>query len=786
MSSENSNLDKNPSINFSSDETQKSLRIEKMKKLQELGFDPFTPSSQRDFSLSFIKFWFDFVHKFDLDKLYEGDEPDLYNLDYFLQQVLFPRSLLERMEDKLQLRHTVREMGLDPDKDGSDFEDEYEDNILDEARSLLPNLLTLNDDDKMFLLREYLKFSGDEENPGNDDLHITFLPHQKVTLVGRLKSKRVSGKIAFGTIEDEKNPDGFQFIFKQDLLESSQNLKLKNWPEGGSLTFENYKDLIDEGDYIQAYGKLDYSQRGEPSLFVEQFTILTKALRPLPEKLEDKELKFRQRYLDMRVNPEVRDLLTAKSRFWTATKDFMDDHGFTQVFMPVMQETTGGAEANPFVTHHDALDEDFYLGISPELHLKRMIVGGFEKVYDIGKNFRNEGIDDEHLQEFLRVEFYWAYATHDDLMDFTENLMKHAIKEAFGTLQLQYKPRDKEGNFTGENIFVDWEKPWPKMPYYDFIQHFSGIDLRQYKTVDELKKLATELGIKVDETDTFGRLTDMIYKKVARPKCIQPVWMTDVPTRLSPLAKRDPKNPETTLRSHLLAYGSELTNGFAELNDPIDQLERFTEQQMARDNGDEEAMMTDMDFVNALEIGLPPTVGFAYSDRLFDLLANKTMREATAFPLLKKLGNNKNLAKGKETRVLHTVILDTPEIPNWVKMNTVAHLSASFAARNGSNLIDIDSSLSNDSVKIPMNISDAIIIKKSTSSNQLLELKNLAENEGLTVVCFTKDMQESSNDKIVSKNHLEKKAADILWLGIAVYGERKLVEQMTQGFELME
>lgn len=771
--------------NFSSDETQKEIRIQKMKKLQELGFNPFTPSSRRDFTLGFVRFWFDFVHKFDLNKIYEDGEIDLYSLDYFLQQVLFPRSLLERMEDKLQLRHTVREMGLDPDKDSSDFEDEYEDNLLDEARSLLPNLLTLNDDQKMSLLRDYLKFSGDEENPGNDDLKITFVPNQTVVLAGRLKSKRVSGKIAFGTIEDEENPEGFQFIFKQDLLENNTKEKLKNWPEGGSLTFENYKDLLDEGDYIQAYGKLDYSQRGESSLFVEQFTILTKALRPLPEKLEDKEIKFRQRYLDMRVNPEVRELLTAKSRFWTATKEFMDDHGFTQVFMPVMQETTGGAEANPFVTHHNALDEDFYLGISPELHLKRMVVGGFEKVYDIGKNFRNEGIDDEHLQEFLRVEFYWAYATHDQLMDFTEELMKYSIKEAFGSLQLQYKPRNNEGNFTGQEIFVDWEKPWPRMPYYDFIKHFSGIDLREYKTVEDLQKLATELGIKYGEADGFGRLTDLIYKKVARPKCILPVWMTEVPTRLSPLAKRDPNNPEITLRSHLLAYGSELTNGFSELNDPIDQLERFTEQQQARDNGDEEAMMTDMDFVNALEIGLPPTVGFAYSDRLFDLLANKTMREATAFPLMKKLGNNKNLAKGKQTNVLHTVVLDTPEIPNWMKMNAVAHLSASFAARGGSNLIDIDSTLSKDSLKIPMNIGDAIIVKKAITSSSLLELKHLAENAGLTVVCFTKDMQESSNDKIVQQGHASKKADEILWLGIAVYGERKQVEQITQGFELM-
>ena len=440
-------------------------------------------------------------------------------------------------------------------------------------------------------------------------------------------------------IEDEEmtQEDGWQKI--RGLLQI-QKMKIEEENQKPGLSFEQFKELIDDGDFVEARGRLEYSQSGEASLFVQNLKILTKALQPIPEKFEDKEMRFRQRYIDMLVNPEVRTLLEAKGRFWTGIKDFMDTNNFVQVFVPIMQETTGGAEANPFVTHHDALDEDFYLGISPELHLKRMIVGGFEKIYDLGRNFRNEGIDDEHLQEFNRIEFYWAYASHEDLMNFSEDLIKFALEKAFGTLNLVYKSKNEKGEFDGKETHVNWNEKWPKMSYYDFIKHYGKVDLVG-KNEAELTEIATNLGIKFETGASFGRLTDLIYKKVARPKCITPTWLIDIPTRLSPLAKRHPKNPEITLRSHLLAYGSEMTNGFAELNDPLDQLERFGEQQAARDGGDDEAMMTDYDFVNALEIGMPPTVGFGLSERLFDLVANVTMRDASTFPLMRKKKNEK-------------------------------------------------------------------------------------------------------------------------------------------------
>jgi lysyl-tRNA synthetase class 2 len=437
---------------------------------------------------------------------------------------------------------------------------------------------------------------------------------QEVVLTGRIKALRLSGKIGFTTMEDESCPEGFQFLFKSDLLTS------------GALNFDDLVDLVDKGDYIEAKGVLDFSQRGEASLFVHEFKVLTKALRTLPEKLEDPEFIYRQRYVDMKLNSDVRDMFRKKSRFWAATREFLTKHEFLEVQAPTIEHTTGGAEAKPFKTYHNALDEDFYLRISSELFLKRYIVGGFEKVFDIDKNFRNEGMDDEHLQEYLQVEFYWAYAGHNDLLLFTEKLIKYIIKETFGELKLDYKGQK-----------VDWGRKWPVISYFDFIEQFGGISLKNCDSVEELRDLAKKYDIKYDDGMGYGRMMDLIYKKLARPNCIEPVWLTDHPVFLSPLAKKHPNDSTTTLRMQLVAYGTELANGYCELNDPMDQLSRFREQQTLREGGDDEAMMFDDDFVRALEYGMPPTVGMGFSERLFAVLMQKSVRETTAFPLLRRI-----------------------------------------------------------------------------------------------------------------------------------------------------
>lgn len=434
-----------------------------------------------------------------------------------------------------------------------------------------------------------------------------------VTVAGYIKSLRLSGKIGFTTVEDDSLPEGFQFIFKSDLLAEAK------------LNFEDFKELVDRGDYIQVTGSLDLSQRGEPSVFVVSYTVLTKSLRSLPEKLDDIELKYRKRYVDMKLHPEVREIFRMKSKFWQATREYMLQNDFLELQAPTLEHTTGGAEAKPFSTHHNALDEDFYLRISSELFLKRYIAGGFEKVFDIDKNYRNEGIDDEHLQEYIALEFYWAYSEFEQMLEFSEDLIKYVISNTFNTLEFKYQDK-----------VIDWSIKWPRLSYYEFIEKFAGISLQEYDTVEKLKSLADRLNLKYNKTDGYGRMLDLIYKKTARPKCIEPVWLIDHPVAISPLAKRNPNKPEYTLRSQLIAYGSELTNGYAELNDPVDQLARFEEQQSLRDQGDDEAMMIDTDFVEALEYGIPPTCGFNYSERLFSILMQKPMRETTAFPLMKR------------------------------------------------------------------------------------------------------------------------------------------------------
>jgi lysyl-tRNA synthetase class 2 len=436
---------------------------------------------------------------------------------------------------------------------------------------------------------------------------------ETITVAGYIKSLRLSGKIGFTTVEDNSLPEGFQFIFKSDLLESSQ------------LTFEDFKELVDRGDYIQVTGKLDISQRGEPSVFVSEYRVLTKSLRSLPEQLDDIEIKYRKRYIDMKLHPEVRETFRLKSIFWQATREYMLQYNFLELQAPTLEHTTGGAEAAPFSTHHNALDEDFYLRISSELFLKRYIAGGFEKVFDIDKNYRNEGIDDEHLQEYTQFEFYWAYSEFNQMLAFSESLIKYVIQKTFSTLSLPYKDKS-----------IDWSSDWPRLSYYEFVEKFANISLQEYDTVEKLRVLADDLGLHYNKTDGYGRLIDLIYKKTARPNCIEPVWLIDHPVALSPLAKRNPDNTDLTLRSQLIAYGSELTNGFAELNDPVDQLARFEEQQVLREEGDDEAMMIDRDFVEALEYGIPPTTGFAYSERLFSILMQKPIRETTAFPLMKR------------------------------------------------------------------------------------------------------------------------------------------------------
>jgi len=435
---------------------------------------------------------------------------------------------------------------------------------------------------------------------------------QEVVLVGRVRSLRTMGKIAFAHIEDGSGK--MQFFFSEKGL--------------GNEKFKLFVDTIEMGDFIEGKGTMFLTKQNEKTLEVNSWTILTKSIRAIPTEfygIKDEEELLRRRYLDLLLNPETRELFVKKNIFWQTVRGFLSQEAFLEVQTPVLEHIPGGAEAEPFKTHHNALDQDFYLRISLELALKRLLVGGFERVFEIGRVFRNEGIDREHLQEFDHMEFYAAYMDMDHGIEMVERLYKKIVKAVAGEgMKTEY-----------DGAVIDWSKPFPRIDYFEEFKKETGIDLSSDIEVAELRAKADELKIKYDTAAGKGRLIDTIYKKTVRQKLIQPCFLVGHPIEVSPLAKIDPENPRRTLRFQPIAGKSELGNGFAELNDPIDQRKRFEEQMSLREAGDAEAQMLDEDFIQALEYGMPPACGFGMSERLFAVLMNRSVRETVIFPPMK-------------------------------------------------------------------------------------------------------------------------------------------------------
>lgn len=440
------------------------------------------------------------------------------------------------------------------------------------------------------------------------------LQNKTVTVAGRVKSIRKFGKIAFIVVRDWT---GEAQIFwktgdkKPDYANSELGL--------------SDISLLDSGDFIEVKGKVIKTQTGEISVEADRLRVLVKSLRPLPTEqggFTNKEERLRRRYVDMNVNKDVYDRFIRRSKFWQATREFLDKNGFIEVNTPVLEHTTGGADASPFMTHMDALDQDFYLRISHELPLKRLLGAGYERVYDIGPRFRNENYSDEHLPEHVAMEFYWAYADWKDGMAFMEELIKHVLQKTFGRLEF------KLGKFD-----IDLNRRWESLDYAEVIQKHFGLDIFKC-SLDDVKKALADNKLEVEKADNKARGIDKLWKHV-RKDIAGPAWLINVPTFISPLAKTNPDRPETTQRFQAVIAGSELTNDFSELNDPIDQLQRFTEQQKMRDAGDDEAMMLDIDFIEMLEYGMPPACGLSYSERLFWLFEGVSAREGVPFPQLR-------------------------------------------------------------------------------------------------------------------------------------------------------
>ena len=430
---------------------------------------------------------------------------------------------------------------------------------------------------------------------------------KSVTLAGRIRGLRAHGALIFGTLEDASGR--LQFLLKKDEI--------------GEKDFEQFTSLFDLGDFLEVTGTLMQTQRGEKTLLASSSRMLAKSLRALPDQwhgLKDKELLLRKRYLDMLSNPETRELFVKKSIFWQTVRKFMIDEGFLEVWTPVLENIPGGADAEPFVTHHKALDRDFYLRISLELPLKRLLVGGYEKVFEIGRLFRNEGIDRDHLQEYDDMEFYWAFSDDEKGMELVEELYKQIVKAVAGGMETEYEGKK-----------INWSGKWPRVDYFEAFEKETGVDLNTASD-KELLKTAEKLKIEIPKHIGRGRLIDAIYKKTVRPKLIQPCFVVGHPLESSPLAKKNPKDQRRILRFQPVAGGAELGNGFAELNDPLDQKNRFEEQMKMKAAGDKEAHMMDADYVEALEYGMPPAVGYGMSERLFAFLMNRSIRETVIFP----------------------------------------------------------------------------------------------------------------------------------------------------------
>jgi len=430
-----------------------------------------------------------------------------------------------------------------------------------------------------------------------------------VVVAGRVRSLRTMGKIAFAHIEDGSGRIQI-FLSEADL---------------GSDAFRLFADTIEMGDFVNVRGTLFLTKKDEKTVAVKSWTILGKSMRPIPTDhfgIEDKEELLRRRYLDLLTNPETRELFRKKNLFWQTIRAFYAKEGYLEVQTPVLEHIPGGAEAEPFVTHHNALDADFYMRISLELALKRLLVGGFERVFEIGRVFRNEGIDRDHLQEFDHMECYGAYLDLEQGMEMTERLYKEIVAAL----------TDGGMKTTYEGMELDWSEPFPRVDYFTEFKKETGIDLSDDVTVVMLRTKADELGITYVPAAGKGRLIDTIYKKTVRQKLIQPCFLVGHPIEVSPVAKSDPNDPNRVLRMQPIAAMSELGNGFSELNDPTDQRARFEEQAKLREAGDAEGMMFDEDFLEALEYGCPPAFGFGMSERLFAVLMDRSIRETVIFP----------------------------------------------------------------------------------------------------------------------------------------------------------
>ncbi len=610
------------------------------------------------------------------------------------------------------------------------------------------------------------------------------LQRQEVTVVGRIKSIRKFGKIAFIVVRDESGE--VQLFWRQD--ENAEEVNRAN----SELAMGDIR-LLDSGDFVEVRGPVIKTQTGEVSVEVQRLRMLSKAIRPMPSEQEgftNKEERMRRRYVDMNVNRDVHDRFVRRSKFWQATRDFLLKEGFLEINIPVLEHTTGGADANPFVTHMDALDQDFYLRISHELPLKRLLGAGFEKVFDIGPRFRNENYSDEHLPEHVAFESYAAYQDYEDGMELYERQMKEVALATWGTLQFE--------NINGFSINLD--QKWPVVKYADIMREKFSVDVFN-PDLSQLKQILKDNQVNLEGDININRAMDSVWK-IIRKESAGPFWLIHEPVAISPLAKQDPGDPRVTQRFHPVIAGTEMGNGYSELNDPVDQLQRFLEQQQLRDAGDDEAQMLDIDFVEMLEYGMPPACGWSYSERFFWAFEKVTAREGVPFPQLKMEidevtkavypevfnveNQSKHLASRPQDFSKRIIAVVRKDLEPWRVGNAVAHMQAIIGNRiPRTQLTSADYFIGADGKTIPRNSQYPIIIMRG-EEKELHKLYQKIQKQNLIHHVFIKEMQDTTNDEEIVQALATQPLDSTEFYGVSFFADNEMAKELTKDFQLWQ
>ena len=592
-----------------------------------------------------------------------------------------------------------------------------------------------------------------------------------VSLTGRLRALREHGKLAFADLEDQSG--------KIQLLLRSSNLVALD-KKNGTLGFSELS-LIDVGDFVEARGVVCKSKTGAISLDVQEFRLLTKSIRPLPDSwdgLKDPDTIFRRRYLDLAMNADHRALFIRKSKFWSVARTFMADHDFLEVETPVLEHVTGGADARPFETHHNALDEKFYMRISTELYQKRLLGGGFEKIYTLAPNFRNEGIDDEHLQEYYQLEWYWAYADFRQNMTLTRDLFRALAKGVYGTTK-----------FTRQEHTFDLADEWEEIDYSTVILDKLGVDIFN-DSESQMAKVLMKHGVKLDGKVGKARLVDNLWK-IIRKDVAGPAFLINVPKFISPLAKSYADNEAITERFQIILAGSELCNGYSELNDPQDQLARFMDQQSQRDAGDDEAQMLDIDYVEMLEYGMPPASGLGVSERLFWFLENVTAREGTLFPQMKRHVSNLTKSiyglgdpqeKVTETKYDYSAkkivaIVDTTMDKGKIA-NALGHMAFSAGKYFSQNMMGKESLIDADG-NLHKGISKYPFIVLSSNSDHIKSIVRTVQKNGVDYIDYPEAMFKTGDDNELGKVLSKQSDQKIIYRAVLLVGKSKEIDSLT-------